>query len=265
ASRWRAGQPRTRRVPSRSAPPQSSRARRPRKWRPPRRTCSKRPRSSAGWCRGYGCDLPSLTLTSSLGRLSVSAHPVSLAMFPPPVPLFVVLTPWPPLRSPPPLSPPSYAPPPVPPPSPPAHRHPAHELPHARPVRALCPLVPASTPRRAALQALRDRIGAPSRTGGRSLGAGAAPWLEPRPRGRSAPNRNSVRGIRMLRDGKGRMSFPLSQRERGTGGEDPGTEETGVRTFDGGLGEGTLTEGSKGLRTSRRGGQGVRACEGVRR
>ena len=28
---------------------------------------------------------------------------------------------------------------------------------------------------------------------------------------------DEVRGIRMLRDGKGRMSFPLSQRERGTG------------------------------------------------
>src|SRR5438034_6070229 len=51
---WRAGRPRTRRALSRSPPPPSSRARRPRKWRPPRRTCWKRPRSCAGWCRGYG-------------------------------------------------------------------------------------------------------------------------------------------------------------------------------------------------------------------
>src|SRR5436190_901691 len=36
---WRAGRPRTRRALSRSPPPPSSRARRPRKWRPPRRTC----------------------------------------------------------------------------------------------------------------------------------------------------------------------------------------------------------------------------------
>src|SRR6266516_955438 len=268
---WRAGRPRTRRALNRSPPPPSSRARRPRKWRPPRRTCWKRPRSCAGWCRGYGFRRAASGVIPGCGPgVSCPLGPHHLH---------------------PPVSPFERSSPPV----PPSLRERGNDntplecllqdslevfardvsIPdanHAVPggFEKCCTggiigllltrvvhvaLEPHDEPLGAAVEvhdeAVEDVLTAKLQAKNApvsqqrprvALGRGRCATQLPRPGKplcvREAPERihgsKLVRGSRMLRDTEGRMSFPLSRRERGTGGEDL------------------------------RGGQGVRTCEAAR-